>query len=91
MKLFFMKAVIEMSGDEFTNDVFDRIKSLIVNHKHATVRISIDESKSFSERETKEEYFARLDKSIKQAEEGEVVTFTWDEFEAYTKQMLAEP
>ena len=85
-----MKAVIEINGNEFTDDVFNRIKSLIGGRTDATVRISIEETSLFP-KETKEEYFARLNKSIKEREEGKVVSFTWKEFEEYTRQMLNEP
>lgn len=86
-----MKAVIELSGSEFTKDAFDRITNLLANKSKARVRISIEEASIFPPKESKEEYFARLDKSIKQAEEGNVVTFTWEEFEAYSKNLLNEP
>lgn len=88
----FMNTTIELMSYEFNEEVFERIKSFLGNKSNAKVFISINDSpKEFPPTETREEYFARLDKSIKDAEEGKFVTFTWKEFEAHTKQLLNEP
>ncbi len=85
-----MKAVIELNADEFTESAFDEIRQLLKKRVNARVRISIEDNVRFPAKQTKEEYFASLDKSIKQVEEGNVITFTWEEFEAYGKKLLAE-
>ena len=49
----------------------------------------IAEKKSSSlPKETREEYFARLDQSIKELEEGKVVSFTGEQYEKMTAFVL---
>ncbi len=92
MKEFFMEAMIRLRASEFNESAFERIKSFLAGNANAELSIKIsDEPQSFPFSETKEEYFERLNKSIKNAEEGKVTTFTWNEFETYTKQLLNEP
>lgn len=87
-----MNTTIELMSNEFNQEAFERIKSFLVNKSNAKISIFIsDKPKDFPPKETREEYFNRLDKSIKNIEEGKSVTFTWDEFEAHTKQLLNEP
>lgn len=87
-----MNTTIELMSYEFNEEVFERIKSFLVNKSNAKVLITInDTSKDFPPKETREEYFNRLDTSIKNVEGGKFVTFTWEEFEAHTNQLLNEP
>ena len=87
-----MTTTIELTAREFDEDAFSRIKSFLTNKSDARVLISIDDSpKDFPIKETKEEYFNRLDKAIKNAEQGKTVSFTWNEFDDFTKQLLNEP
>lgn len=86
-----MNTTIELMANEFNEEAFERIKSFLVNKSNSKIFISIrDKSKEFPPKETREEYFNRLDKSIKDVEEGKTITFTWDEFEVYSKQLLNE-
>jgi len=87
-----MTTTIELKANEFDEEAFLRIKSFLTDKSNARVLISIDEDpKSFPLKETKEEYFKRLDKAIKNVEEGKVTSFTWEEFEDFSKQLLNEP
>ena len=87
-----MTTTIELTAREFDEEAFSRIKSFLTNKSDARVLISIDDSpKDFAIKETKEEYFNRLDKAIKNAEQGKTVRFTWNEFDDFTKQLLNEP
>ena len=87
-----MNTTIELMANEFNQEAFERIKSFLVNKSNSRISISItDKSKNFPPKETREEYFNRLDMSIKDIEGGKSITFTWDEFEALSKQLLNEP
>ncbi len=87
-----MNTTIELMANEFNEDAFWRIKSFLADKSNSKIFISIsDKSTNFPPKETREEYFNRLNKSIKDVEEGKSITFTWDEFEALSKQLLNEP
>jgi hypothetical protein len=87
-----MTTNIELKASEFDEEVFLRIKSFLTNKTNAKVFISIDDNpENFPFMETREEYFTRLDTAIKNVKEGNGISFTWDEFEDFTKQLLNEP
>lgn len=86
-----MRTTIELTGSDFTQEAFERIQTFLRNKEKAVVKISILDDTSFPPKDTRAEYFNRLETFIKQADEGKVVSFTWDEFEAYSKQMFIEP
>ncbi len=84
-----MNTTIELMANEFNEEAFERIKSFLANKADSKIFISIsDTSKDFPPKETREEYFNRLNKSIKDVEDGKGISFTWDEFEEYSKKLL---
>lgn len=86
-----METTIELMANEFTAEAFQRIKSFLMNKSDARVFISISHRpKDFPPIETREDYFNRLDSSIKDAEEGKVTAFTWDPFNSYARQLPNE-
>jgi hypothetical protein len=87
-----MTTNIELKASEFNEDAFLRIKSFLFNKTDARVLISIEEEpEKYLFNETKDEYFNRLDTAIKNLDEGKGISFTWNEFEDFTKQLLNEP
>ena len=73
-----METVIKVNPSELTGSLLDNIKKLLKGRKNAEITISIHDkpSKKYLREETREEYFARLNDAIQQAEKGNVVTFT---------------
>ena len=88
-----METVIKVHPSELTGSLLDNIKKLLKGRKNAEITISIQDkpSKKYLREETREEYFARLNESIQQAEKGNVVTFTPQAFEEFSRIMLNEP
>ena len=87
-----MNAEIRMSASEFDSALFEKIKQLLSGKSNLEVTISISEKQpSSTGKESKEVYFSRLDKAIQNKKEGNVVSFTTEEFEDFTKHLLNEP
>ena len=55
------------------------------------IAISEEHSEGILRKETREEYFARLDKAIDSLKKENGVSFTLEEFEDFSKQLLNEP
>ena len=88
-----MDAVFHVKADEFDEALINQKKSLLTSKKKLEVTIAISEeaSSGFLREETRDQYFARLDKAIENLNKGIAVTFTMDEFEEYTNQLVNEP
>jgi hypothetical protein len=88
-----MEAVFRITANEFDESFFNQIKSLLKSKKNLEITIAISEaqSKGILRKETREEYFARLDKVIDNLNKGQGVSFTKEEFEDFSKQLLNEP
>ena len=88
-----MDAVFHVKADEFDDNFINQIKSLLTSKKKLEVTIAISEEAGtgFLREETRDQYFARLDKAINNLNRGIAVTFTMDEFEEYTNQLVSEP
>ena len=88
-----MEAVFHVKANEFDETFFKQLKSLLNSKKDLEVTIAISEgqSKGILRNETREEYFARLNKAIDNLGKGQGVSFTVDEFEEFSKQLLNEP
>lgn len=89
-----MEAVFHLTSEEFDQDVFDKLKSLLNGKKNVEITIAISEdqfAKGFLRKETREDYFERLDKAIDDLNKGKGTTFTKEEFETFSKQLLNEP
>ena len=61
-----MDAVFHIKGNEFAENLFRQIKALLMSNKSLEVTIAIGEagSKGILRKQTREEYFIRLDKAI---------------------------
>lgn len=71
-----MEAVISVLPGELNARLLDKIRSFIGNKQNVTVTISL--------KEFDPEYADRLDQSILQAEAGEVISMTMEEFTGYS-------
>jgi hypothetical protein len=72
---FDMETVIKVNPSELNASLLDKIKNFIGNKKNIDVTISL--------KEYDPDYVDALDRSIAQAESGEVVSMTMEEFVAY--------
>jgi hypothetical protein len=70
-----METVIKILPSELNESLLDKIKSFIGNKKNIDVTISL--------KEFDPDYTDALDRSISQAESGNVITMTMEEFVAY--------
>ncbi len=79
-----MDAMIKISSSEFNEDVFKKIKALIKSFGSAEVTIAVSNATgSMFRKESKEEYWERLSKSVVDIEHGKGIVFTMDELENY--------
>ena len=78
-----MEAVFKIKGKEFNQDVFERIKLFVQDGDFSEIVISFRPKKKANriKKETKEEYFGKLQTAIKDAADGNVVSFTVEEFD----------
>ncbi len=88
-----MEAVFIVKPDEFDENLFEQIKFLLSSKNNLEITISINEtqSKGILRKESREEYFTRLDKAIKNLKENKGVPFTTQEFEEFSQNLLNEP
>ena len=84
-----MEAVLRVQSSEFTDELISKIKTLLSGNKNTEITISITDKPSTGilREETREQYFARLDKSIENFEKGNVITFSGDSFEQFAKHL----
>ena len=71
-----METVIKVTPSELNSSLLDKIRSFIGNKKNIDVTISL--------KEFDPDYADALDRSIAQAESGDVISMTLEEFVAYT-------
>ena len=88
-----MEAVFKIRGEEFTSDFIQTIKYILSTKQNLELTVAITDPKSegFLRRESREEYFNRLDTAIANLNKGHAVTFTMDEYENFTRSILNEP
>ena len=71
-----METVIKVTPSELNSSLLDKIRSFIGNIKNIDVTICL--------KEFDPDYADALDRSIAQAESGDVISMTLEEFVAYT-------
>ncbi|HEX5150019.1 MAG TPA: hypothetical protein VFW07_01150 [Parafilimonas sp.] len=88
-----MEATFSIKASEFDEALFEYIKGLLKRKEDLIVTISIGEqsSKGFLRNETRKEYFDRLDKAIKNLNSGYGKSFSEEELDNFSKQLLNEP
>ena len=83
-----MEAVLRISSSEFTDELINKIRTLLRGAENSEITISITEKSSGMLRyETRSEYFLRLDKSLENLEKGNVITFNGDTFEQFAQHL----
>jgi hypothetical protein len=92
-KTFFMDAVFRLKASEFDESFFSQVKSIIKANKDVEITISITDTgaKGILRNESRDEYFSRLDKSIANLEKGQIITYTPEGFDDFSRQLLNEP
>lgn len=75
-----MDALIKVSSSEFNEELFKKIKLLIKSVGNAEITISVN---NLGRKESKEEYWNRLNKSAAEIKKGKGVIFTMDELDKY--------
>ena len=88
-----METIIKIQPVEFTSSLMENIQKMLMGKKDAEITISIQDKpqKKYLRSETRDEYFARLNESINQLEKGNVITFTAESFEEFSRITLNEP
>jgi beta-galactosidase beta subunit len=83
-----METIIKIRPEEFTSKLLENIQKLLKGRKNAEMTISIQDktSKKYLRDETREAYFARLNESIKQLEKGNVITFSAESFNEFSRE-----
>lgn len=77
-----MDALIKISSSEFNEDLFKKIKSLLKSAGNAEITISVNDT-GHSRKESKEEYWARLDTSASEIKKGNGIVFSMKELDEY--------
>ena len=78
-----MDAVFKFPSSEFNEDLFKKIAALLKG-RYADITIAVHDKSEFTLRkETNEQYWNRLNKSITDIEEGKGVTLTMEELDAF--------
>ncbi|WP_031527135.1 hypothetical protein [Dyadobacter crusticola] len=87
-----MEAVLRIQSSEFTDDLIEKIKLLLRGKDNAEITISISESPNHGilRNESREAYFSRLERALVNLEEENVVTFSGDTFEQFSKHVAHE-
>lgn len=78
-----MDTIIKVSSSEFDEELFKKIRTFL-RGRNADITIAVtDIPENASRKETSEEYWNRLNKSIEDIEDGKGITFTMKEFEEF--------
>ncbi len=70
-----METIIKVDPSELSSSLLEKIKNFIGNKRNVEVTISL--------KEVDLEYKETLDRSLRQAESNDVISFTMEEFIAY--------
>ncbi|MCF2489278.1 hypothetical protein [Dyadobacter sp. CY347] len=84
-----MEALLRVRSSEFTDELINKIRTLLSGSQDSEITISITEKPSTGmlRIETRDEYFSRLDKSLENFEKGNVITFSGDAFDQFAKHL----
>ncbi|MCE7067043.1 hypothetical protein [Dyadobacter sp. CY326] len=84
-----MEALLRVRSSEFTDELINKIRTLLSGSQDSEITISITEkpSSGILRLETRDEYFSRLDKSLENLEKGNVITFNGDAFDQFARHL----
>lgn len=87
-----METIIKINPSELNESLLDKIRNLISGKENAEIIISVQDTppKKYLRNETRDEYFARLNKSIEQLEKGNVISFSKDAWKEFSDNTLNE-
>ncbi len=78
-----MEAVIKLRPEELTEDFFEQLKQMTKNAQRIEIRVNgIDAANNLSDEE--------IDTRLKLFSAGKTISFTLEEFKAYTKKLIPQ-
>jgi len=84
-----MQTTYRLKVSELSSDFLKSVKSLFKKDAEIEITVSNFDDFGLNKTETKEEYWARINKAIDNVEKGKnLIRFTGDEFEELTKKLL---
>ena len=86
-----MDTVIRVSPEEFNEHLFEKIKLLLKNSANSKLVIEISaRDKGNMVKEAASEYWTRVNRSIKEIEDGKGMSFTMKELDEYLHKHFRE-
>jgi hypothetical protein len=83
-----MEAVLKVNPLEFNEVIFQKIRNFAQNGEFGEIVINFLPRKhinSVKQKQTREEYFAELAQSLEDTKNGNLISFTVEEFEEFIK------
>ncbi len=83
-----MEAVLKVKPLEFNEVIFQKIRNFAQNGEFGEIVINflpLKTNNGFKQEQTREEYFAELRQSIEDTKNGNLISFTVEEFEEFIK------
>lgn len=83
-----MEATLKVNPLEFNEVIFQKIRNFAQNGEFSEIVINflpLKTNNGFKQKETREEYFADLKQSLEDAKNGNLISFTVEEFEEFIK------
>ncbi len=85
-----METIIRIKPEELTLDLLNRIKALFENEESLEIVISPVSDFGLTKKESRKAYINRVNKAIENLEKNnDTVSFSYDEFEKLTNDLLA--
>ena len=85
-----METVFRLKVSELNIDFINAVKSLFKKNREIEISIYPSTDLDLNKPETREEYFTRLNKAMKNVEKGNIIKFTGKEFETFTNNLINE-
>ena len=85
-----METVLRIKVSDLDVDFVKAVKTLFKKDREIEITISSASDFGLNQTETKEEYIARILKAANNVANGNVVSFTEDEFEKVTEQFIGQ-
>jgi len=83
-----METILKIKVSDLDIDFIKAIKTLFKKDREIEITVSSATDFGLNKTETKEEYIARIFKASKNAENGNVISFTENEFDKLNKQLM---